>query len=117
MSCGLGLSMTPFKTSRLLGRSQELHFLDILSLVDPGARQGALQRDMEARGKTPGFYRGSSSREERRREGQGRVLRKLKAHSSMLQTAALASLLPSSSQPSKDSLLGRQRQVCFLPES
>lgn len=95
-----------------------MHFLDILSLVDPGARQGALQRDMEARGKTPGFYRGSSSREERRREGQGRVLRKLKAHSSMLQTAALASLLPSSSsQPSKDSLLGRQRQVCFLPES
>lgn len=79
VSCGLGLSMTPFKTSRLLGRSQELHFLDILSLVDPGARQGALQRDMEARGKTPGFCEGSSSREEPQKGGSRQSSEEIKS--------------------------------------
>ena len=117
VSCGLGLAMTPFKTSRLLGRTQELHFLDIISLVDPGARQGALQGDMEARRKTPGFCGGSSSREEGRAQkgGSRQNPRELKAHSSMLQTALWqACFPPPPSRPRAPYLEGKGRSVSCL---
>ena len=117
MSCGLGLAMTPFKTSRLLGRTQELHFLDIISLVDPGARDGALQGDMEARGKTPGFCGGSSSREEGRAQkgGSRQNPRELKAHSSTFPDTHSPVLGGGGNRLAQDrqTVTGRQLEECL----